>query len=186
MAWYFALIRSHPKFAGKERWTLFGRYIMITIMENLTKTRTQLSRWKLRKTKFSCQFQGRRWLVFFFAGTLFMLSQFYRSSVAVIAPNLIQDLNLDAWELSTVSASFFYAFALMQIPPGSRGLLPAPSPLRTGRETFTSSGSSIDKACGHTRQLFSFPTSFEIVLPYRIIWIDLCSNLYMPDEPGRA
>jgi len=47
-----------------------------------------------------------------------MLSQFYRSSVAVIAPDLIQDLNLDAWELSTVSASFFYAFALMQIPVG--------------------------------------------------------------------
>ncbi|MFO7750792.1 MAG: MFS transporter [Desulfobacteraceae bacterium] len=64
------------------------------------------------------QFRGRRWLIFFFAGTLFMLSQFYRSSVAVIAPDLIQDLNLDAWELSTVSASFFYAFALMQIPVG--------------------------------------------------------------------
>ena len=31
---------------------------------------------------------------------------------------VIRDLNLDAWELSTVSASFFYAFALMQIPVG--------------------------------------------------------------------
>ena len=61
---------------------------------------------------------SRRWLVFIIAGTLFTLSQFYRSSVAVISPNLIQDLNLDAWELSTVSASFFYAGALMQIPVG--------------------------------------------------------------------
>ena len=61
---------------------------------------------------------SRRWLVFIFAGTLFILSQFYRSSVAVIAPNLIQDLALDSWELSTVSASFFYGFALMQIPVG--------------------------------------------------------------------
>jgi len=61
---------------------------------------------------------SRQWLVFCFAGTLFILSQFYRSSVAVISPNLIQDLNLDSWELSTVSASFFYAFALMQIPVG--------------------------------------------------------------------
>ncbi|MBT3177523.1 MAG: MFS transporter [Desulfobacula sp.] len=49
---------------------------------------------------------------------LFILSQFYRSSVAVISPNLIQELNFDAWELSTVSALFFYAFALMQIPVG--------------------------------------------------------------------
>jgi len=61
---------------------------------------------------------SRRWLIFIIAGTLFTLSQFYRSSVAVISPNLIQDLNLDAWKLSTVSASFFYAFALMQIPVG--------------------------------------------------------------------
>ena len=61
---------------------------------------------------------SRRWLILIAAGTLFILSQFYRSSVAVITPELILDLNLDAWELSTVSASFFYAFALMQIPVG--------------------------------------------------------------------
>jgi len=61
---------------------------------------------------------SRRWLILIIAGTLFVLSQFYRSSIAVITPNLIQDLQLDAWELSTVSASFFYAFALMQIPVG--------------------------------------------------------------------
>jgi len=68
---------------------------------------------KLKKLKSS-----RRWLILIVAGTLFILSQFYRSSVAIITPNLIQDLNLGAWELSTVSASFFYAFALMQIPVG--------------------------------------------------------------------
>jgi len=61
---------------------------------------------------------SRQWIVFVFAGTLFILSQFYRSSVAVIAPDLIRDLSLDSWALSTVSASFFYAFALMQIPVG--------------------------------------------------------------------
>lgn len=68
---------------------------------------------------YSIKFKSsRRWLILIVAGILFILSQFYRSSVAVIAPNLIQDLGLDAWELSTVSASFFYAFALMQIPVG--------------------------------------------------------------------
>lgn len=61
---------------------------------------------------------SRRWIILILAGTLFILSQFYRSSVAVIAPNLVEDLDLDAWKLSTVSASFFYAFALMQIPVG--------------------------------------------------------------------
>lgn len=57
-------------------------------------------------------------MVLILAGSLFILSQFYRSSVAVIAPDLIDELGLDSWELSTVSASFFYAFALMQIPVG--------------------------------------------------------------------
>lgn len=60
----------------------------------------------------------RRWLIFFLAGTLFLLSQFFRSSVAVIAPDLMADPGLDAQGLSSVSAAFFYAFALMQIPVG--------------------------------------------------------------------
>ena len=61
---------------------------------------------------------SRRWIILILGGILFILSQFYRSSVAVISPSLVRDLNLGAWELSTVSASFFYAFALMQIPVG--------------------------------------------------------------------
>jgi len=47
---------------------------------------------------------------------LFVLSQFYRASIAVITPDLISDLGLDTRGLSLVSASFFYAFAVMQIP----------------------------------------------------------------------
>lgn len=58
----------------------------------------------------------RRWLVFLVACLSFVLSQFYRSSVAVISPNLIADLGLDAAGLSLVSAAFFYSFAVMQIP----------------------------------------------------------------------
>ena len=48
------------------------------------------------------------------------------------------------------------------LPPGSRGLLPAPSPLRTGHETFTSSGSSIGKASCDTRQL-ELPSRYTVV-----------------------
>ena len=44
------------------------------------------------------------------------MSQFFRSSVAVIAPDLIEELALSPNRLSLISASFFYAFALMQIP----------------------------------------------------------------------
>ena len=60
----------------------------------------------------------RRWVIFFITCFLFVLSQFYRSSVAVISPNLIDDLALDTKSLSLISAAFFYAFAVMQIPIG--------------------------------------------------------------------
>ena len=47
---------------------------------------------------------------------LFVLSQFYRSSIAVITPDLIRDLSVSPSGLSLISAAFFYAFALTQIP----------------------------------------------------------------------
>ena len=58
----------------------------------------------------------KRWLIFLIACLLFVLSQFYRASVAVISPQLIGELALDTPQLSLISAAFFYAFALMQIP----------------------------------------------------------------------
>lgn len=58
----------------------------------------------------------RRWTVFGLCAALFVLSQFYRAAVAVISPQLMSDLSLDARGLSLVSAAFFYAFAATQIP----------------------------------------------------------------------
>src|SRR4030042_115147 len=61
---------------------------------------------------------SRRWMVLFAACMLFVLSQFYRASIAVITPDLIRDLGLDTRGLSLVSAAFFYTFAIIQIPIG--------------------------------------------------------------------
>jgi sugar phosphate permease len=57
-----------------------------------------------------------RWIVFLLATSLFFLSQFYRTSNAVIASELIRDLSLDTEGLGLMSASFFYAFAITQVP----------------------------------------------------------------------
>ena len=57
-----------------------------------------------------------RWFVFVIAIANFFLSQFYRASNAVMAPQLIRDLSLTTEDLGLLSASFFYAFALTQIP----------------------------------------------------------------------
>ena len=60
----------------------------------------------------------RRWMIFALASCLFLLSQFYRSSIAVITPELTADTRINTGELSLISAGFFYAFALAQIPIG--------------------------------------------------------------------
>lgn len=59
-----------------------------------------------------------RWGVFALTSLFFLLSQFYRASMAVISSDLIRDLALSASDLSLLSSSFFYAFALVQIPIG--------------------------------------------------------------------
>ncbi len=58
----------------------------------------------------------RRWAIFTITSSTFFISQFYRASNAVIAPQLLQDLHLDTKGLGLISAAFFYAFAITQIP----------------------------------------------------------------------
>ncbi len=61
---------------------------------------------------------NKRRLVFVLSSLLFVLSQFYRVSNAVIAPQLQKDLILTAEQLGLLSAAFFYVFAIVQIPLG--------------------------------------------------------------------
>ncbi|MFH1079957.1 MAG: MFS transporter [Pseudomonadota bacterium] len=59
---------------------------------------------------------SRRWTIFALASANFFLSLFYRSTNAVIAPQLLHDLSLNTKDLGLLSGAFFYGFALMQIP----------------------------------------------------------------------
>jgi sugar phosphate permease len=56
--------------------------------------------------------------IFVLLSALYLLSQFYRVSNAVIAPDLIKDLGLNAETLGILGGAFFYCFALLQIPMG--------------------------------------------------------------------
>ena len=51
-------------------------------------------------------------------GLAYVLSQFLRSSNAVIAPELVLDLGLDASELGALTGAYFLSFALVQLPVG--------------------------------------------------------------------
>ena len=98
-------------------------------------------------------------LIFSILSALFFLSQFYRVSNAVIAPNLIQDLGLDAETLGILGGAFFYSFALLQIPMGP--MLDRMGP-RIVITSFTLMG-----ALGSF--LFAFGESFYVVLLGRIL-----------------
>src|SRR5262245_59976440 len=50
--------------------------------------------------------------------TLYMVSQFLRTSVGVIAPDLAAELHLSAAQIGLLSSAFFFVFALAQLPLG--------------------------------------------------------------------
>lgn len=57
------------------------------------------------------------WLVAVLS-TAQLVSQFLRSAISVIAPNLVSELNISAAGLALLASSFFLAFAVAQIPVG--------------------------------------------------------------------
>jgi MFS family permease len=58
----------------------------------------------------------RAWLIFILCSLHLLISQLYRTTNAVLAPWLLDDLQLDTEGLGLLSAGFFYAFSLTQIP----------------------------------------------------------------------
>ncbi len=51
-------------------------------------------------------------------GGIYIVSQFLRNSVGVIAPNLASELGLTASEIGLLASVFFFSFAAAQIPLG--------------------------------------------------------------------
>lgn len=60
----------------------------------------------------------KRSVLFILFTLAYVLSQFYRSTNAVIAPDLANELSLNAAELGLMTSLFFAAFAAAQIPVG--------------------------------------------------------------------
>ena len=50
--------------------------------------------------------------------SVYIVSQFLRNSIGVIAPNLAQELALSPGEIGLLSSVFFLVFAAVQIPVG--------------------------------------------------------------------
>ena len=50
--------------------------------------------------------------------SIYIVSQFLRNSIGVIAPNLAAEIGLSAAEIGLLSSTFFFVFAAVQIPVG--------------------------------------------------------------------
>ena len=113
----------------------------------------------------------RRWVIFLLSCLLFTFSQFYRSSIAVISPNLVADLNLDTKDLGIISAAFFYAFAVMQIPVGLYLDSVGPRILMTALSLTAAAGAAI----------FAFGESSTVLMIGRIcLGLGMACNLMGP------
>ena len=49
-------------------------------------------------------------------GVLYIVSQFLRNSVAVIAPDLASEIGLSPIEIGLISSIYFFVFAATQLP----------------------------------------------------------------------
>jgi sugar phosphate permease len=101
----------------------------------------------------------RLFLIFLTLSALYFFSMFYRFSNAVISPNLVKDLGLNAETLGILGGAFFYSFTLLQIPMG-------PMLDRVGPRIVVSVSSFIG-ALGAF--LFAFGNSFFMVFFGRIL-----------------
>ncbi len=114
---------------------------------------------------------NRRWIIYLLSCLLFTFSQFYRSSIAVISPNLVKDLNLDTRDLGVISAAFFYAFAVMQIPLGLYLDSVGPRVLMTALSLIAAAGAAVF-ACGESVE--------TLVLGRILLGIGMACNLMGP------
>jgi len=113
----------------------------------------------------------RRWMIYFISCLLFVLSQFYRSSIAVITPNLVNELHFDPEELGLISAAFFYSFAAMQIPVGLYLDRVGPRLLMTSLSLLAAAGALV----------FAYGNSNEALIIGRILLgIGMSCNLMGP------
>ncbi|MCR9134829.1 MAG: MFS transporter [Alphaproteobacteria bacterium] len=100
----------------------------------------------------------------------YILSQFYRSFLAVLTPNLIDELGADKADLSLASGGWFMAFALMQFAVGVS--LDRFGPRRTAAYLLAVGG-------GGGALLFALASSpFHIILAMALIGIG-CSPVLM-------
>src|SRR5205085_78593 len=51
-------------------------------------------------------------------GSIYIVSQFLRNSIGVIAPNLAAELSLSPIEIGVLSSIYFFVFAATQLPLG--------------------------------------------------------------------
>lgn len=87
-----------------------------------TARRLRIGRWEMQSGSTSPQtvspFKAIAVAIFVTLGLLYIVSQFLRNSVAVIAPNLTAEMGLTPIQIGLLSSVYFFFFAVLQLPLG--------------------------------------------------------------------
>lgn len=129
----------------------------------------------------------RRWFLFASLALIYMLVYFYRVSLAVVAGDVSQDLQLSPEQLGTLSGILFYVYAFAQLPLGplidrfgGRLVISACGLLTTAGGLLFSQAQSLNSAM-IARILIGVGTSAVLMATFAIF-----SRWYSRQEFGRA
>ena len=127
----------------------------------------------------------RRWLLWAILASAFLLVNVYRLSTAVIADSLMAAFQTSGTQLGTLHATFFFVYAVMQIPTGV--LVDRFGPRRTaavGAAVMNAGAAWFALAGGYGAALGA---RFMIGLGASVIFVSMlgfCANWYRADEFG--
>jgi sugar phosphate permease len=111
-----------------------------------------------------------RWAVFGVLAAAQIIVIFHRSSIAVMAPDLVETFGISASALGLLGSMYFYPYALMQLPAGILADVVGPRKLAASFFTLAGAGAL----------LFSFAPGFPVLILARLLTgLDL-SCIYVP------
>lgn len=128
---------------------------------------------------------SRRWLLWGVLAATFLLVNIYRLSTAVIASDLMIAFETSGAQLGTLHATFFFVYAVMQIPTGL--LVDLVGPRRTAAAGAAVMNGGVLVFAVATNYAVAFGGRFLIGLGGSVIFVSIlrfCANWYSAGEFG--
>ncbi len=131
-------------------------------------------------------FQRRRWIIWASLMTVYVIGAFHRVAPAVIANDLMNTFRMSGTALGALSSSYFYIYAIMQIPSGI--LADTVGPRKTVALSALVMGAGTVLFALAPSLAYCFAGRFLIGLGVSVVMVNamkVCVEWYRPAEMGR-